>query len=215
MKNLIKILTGTAIAFFLMKLIKKPPTPTISAPIDPEYKKEFNLDRIPDGKNNYRSGQITAQKLPEIIKKYGIKQIIRMNADGGDAWNKTYHPKTDRATEKAICQKLGCNYIFINTHKGYVPGKGYTQSLSEISALLDKGNVLIHCAHGADRTGGMVGGYLLKRGFLPDAKSVWYYTIKYNQWPYYIKNKQFFGSGNDKYAEAFISIPEIKKMYSK
>ena len=213
MRNYLNILAGTAIFFYLLKISKKPASAPVSA-IDPIYKKEFNLDIIPDGKNNYRSGQITASKLPEIIKKYNIKQIIRMNADGGDAWNLPKHGPTSRATEKAICDKLGCKYIFINAHKGYKPGKGYTQSLSEISALLDRGNVLIHCAHGADRTGGMVGGYLLSRKFLPDPKSVWNYSIKYNQWPYYIKTGQFFGKF-DKYAETFIPIPDIKKMYGK
>jgi len=180
---------------------------------DPQLHKEFNLDIIPDGRGNYRSAQLTANQLPYVIKKYGIKRIIRMNGDGLDSKHRSKYPETPISLEKGICLNNGCDFFFINSHSGFKRGQGYATSIQRMSEVLDKGNTLIHCAHGADRTGGMVGAYLKDRRFIMDKDELWAYTTKYNGWMRMIRNKTFYGSGYDKYADGFYPIDELKKKY--
>lgn len=213
-----KIVVGltavVAIYFLYNYFFKTKTTKKINSPeIDEQLKKDFNFDLIPDGKNNYRSAQITIDKYPEVIKKYGIKNIIRMNGDGGDSKHKSSYPQTSKKEEEEMCKKLGCNYQFINAHEGYKEGKGYTQSLDKVDKILQQGNTLIHCTHGADRTGGMVGGYLKKNNIITDKDKLWDYTTKYNSWNSYIKKGKFFGSGYDKYADTFYPISELKNKF--
>ena len=170
--------------------------------------KEFNFHQIPDKLNNWRSAQITADLLPSVIKKYKIKNIIRMSGD--DEKHKSDHPKTSLDTEQKICEENDCTYHFINAHSGYKLGKGYTKSIQKINDILNQGNTLIHCAHGADRTGGMVGAYLKNNGYMTDKDELWKYTTQFNSWQSLINNNNFFGSGYDKYADGFYPISELK-----
>jgi hypothetical protein len=178
---------------------------------DPQLHKNFNFDIIPDGKGNYRAAQLTENELAYVIKKYGIKRIIRMNGDGSDSKHRSSYPETSRLVEKNVCKQKGCEYHFINAHSGYVRGKGYTKSASDVIKVLNQGNTLIHCAHGADRTGGMVGAYLKNTGVMTNNEQLWAYTTKYNGWESMIKRKTFYGSGYDKYADSFYPIDELKR----
>jgi hypothetical protein len=170
--------------------------------------KEFNFHQIPDKLNNWRSAQITADLLPSVIKKYKIKNIIRMSGDDEKHMGK--HPKTSTDTEKKICEENGCTYNFINSHGDFKSGKGYTTSIQKTSDILSKGNTLIHCAHGADRTGGMVGAYLKNKGHMTNKDELWKYTTQYNGWQKMVDNNNFFGTGYDKYADGFYPISELK-----
>ena len=179
---------------------------------DPALSKRYNIHLIPDGKNNYRSGQIPKDKLADFIRKYGIKRIVRLNGDGLDSQKYTSDPKFSREDEKKLCQSLGCEYVSLSSHLGYKSGKGYEISGQKAYDLLKDGNTLIHCLHGADRTGGMVGYYLKKANVINDPKKLWQYTTKYNSWNSLIRQRKFFNSGYDKYAETFITIPEIRRI---
>jgi hypothetical protein len=181
---------------------------------DPELQKKFNFHLIPDGKGNYRSAQFTEKELPYIIKKYNIKRIVRLNGDGRDSRHKSAYPETPKSKEKAICESLGCESYFMSSHSGYKQGQGYVKSVQDIGAILDKGNTLIHCAHGADRTGGIVGGYLKTRGYMTNLDQLWNYTTQYNGWQSMIKRGTFFGSGYDKYADTFYPIDKLKAKYN-
>ncbi len=178
---------------------------------DKDLVEKFNFHLIPDEKNNYRSAQITSDVLPEVIKKYGIKNIIRMNGDGGDSKHRPSYPSTSKSEEQKICEENGCTFNFINSHEGYQEGKGYTRSIQKVYDVLSQGNTLIHCAHGQDRTGGMVAAYLLKSGIMKDKDDLWEYTTQYNGWGNLIKKNKFFGSGYDKYADGFYPISQLKK----
>lgn len=180
---------------------------------DPALSKKYNFHLIPDGKNNYRSGQITQKDLPNIIKKYKIKNIIRLNGNNADSRMSASLPYFNIDQEQKICQDNNCNFYMISPHEGYIKGKGYDKSANVISDIMKKGNTLIHCLWGADRTGGMVGGYLKRINYFTDDKDNWMYTTKYNNWVGMIKRKTFFGSGYDKYADTFIPIEKIKTLY--
>lgn len=142
----------------------------LSSKITDSSLKGFNFDKIPDGKNNYRSAQITADLIPLVIKKYGIKRIIRFNGDDGDAKHAGKQGPSI-SEEKRICESNGCEFYKLSS----------TRNQDKVNSLLKQGNTLIHCAHGADRTGGNVGGYLYDIGW-GDTKKIWDYTTKYNSW---------------------------------
>jgi hypothetical protein len=178
--------------------------------VDVSDLKEFKFHKIPGGTNNWRSAQITADVLPLVIKKYGIKNIVRMNGDDSDSRHKGSHSKTSRDTEKKICEENDCTYHFINAHSGFKLGKGYTSSIQQTSNILNQGNTLIHCAHGADRTGGMVGSYLKNNGYMTDKDELWKYTTQFNNWQDKINRGNFFDTGYAKYADGFYPISELK-----
>ena len=179
---------------------------------DPALSRAYNIHLIPDGLANYRSGQIPKTKLADFIRKYNIKQIIRFNGDGVDSRKRTSDPTTSIAEEKKICEENGCKFFQLSSHKGYKPGQGYTTSRDQVTEILKKGNTLIHCLHGSDRTGGMVGGYLKMTGKMTDPAQLWNYTTQYNGWRRMIKSRRFFNSGYDKYAETFITKDKIKEL---
>lgn len=177
---------------------------------DSQLSEMFNIHLIPDGKNNYRSGQITLDKYPDFIKKYGIKNIVRMNGNGNDSKHKSSYPETSIEDERKMCEDLGCKFYNINAHEGYQKGKGYVGSLNKILPIIEKGNTLIHCTHGADRTGYIVAAYLQKNNIIKDKDKLWAYTTQYNGWQNMLNKGTFFGSGYDKYADAFYPIDELK-----
>lgn len=182
--------------------------------IDPEVEDKalsdkFNFHLIPDGLNNYRSAQITADALPDVIKKYGIKHIIRLNGDGTDSQHKASYGQTPKSVEKKICEDNGCMYHEVGAHSGYRINEGYVGTLNKVLPILAQGNTLVHCAHGADRTGYVVGAHLKKTGKMTDKDQLWAYTTKFNGWQRMVDKGTFFGSGYDKYADAFYPINEL------
>jgi hypothetical protein len=182
--------------------------------LDPEIEDKalsdkFNFHLIPDGLNNYRSAQITADQLPYVIKKYGIKHIIRMNADGTDSQHKASYGQTPISEEQKACENNGCMFHFINAHNGYRINQGYLGSLNEALPILAQGNTLVHCAHGADRTGYIVATHLKNTGKMTDKDQLWSYATQYNGWQKMMDKGTFFGSGYDKYADAFYPINEL------
>jgi hypothetical protein len=183
-------------------------TKTKDKDVQPDDLKDFKFAKIPGGQNNWRSAQITADILPSVIKKYGIKNIIRMSGDHEK--HRSKHTETPKDTERKICEENGCTYHYIDSHSGFKEGKGYTQSIQKTSEVLNKGNTLIHCAHGADRTGGMVGAYLKNNGYMTNKDEVWKYTTQYNNWQDKLDKNNFFGTGYDKYADGFYPRSELK-----
>jgi hypothetical protein len=150
-----------------------------------DISKEYNFHKIPLGSNNYRSAQIPVtvggkELLGTIIDDYGIKTIIRLNGDGRDSRHKSSHPYTSIQSEQQLANSKGVSFYKLSS----------TRDQDQVNSLLDSGNVLIHCAHGADRTGGNVGGYLYANGW-GDTKKIWDYTTKYNGWKNLLKNGTF------------------------
>ena len=135
-----------------------------------------NFAEIPGGKGNYRTDQPTLEEFKYIFEKYPkIKNIIRMNGEEGTG--------VTVEAEKKLAEEYGKNFMFMSAHKGYEKGKGYIDSINNMLPYLKKGNTLIHCTHGADRTGYIVAKYLQDIGFRKwDKEKLWDYTISYNTW---------------------------------
>lgn len=166
---------------------------------DATLKNEFNFHPIPLGTNNYRSAQIPVtikgkDYLGEVIDKYGIKTIIRFNGDGNDSRHVSSHPMTSIEEEKQLADSKGVKFYKLSA----------TRDQDKVNSLLSEGNVLIHCAHGADRTGGNVGGWLYKNGW-GDTDKIWRYTTQYNGWNRMVRNnpKSFESGGYLKQAQKF------------
>ena len=160
---------------------------------------EFNFHTIPLGRNNYRSAQISVtlngkDYLGQVIDKYGIKTIIRFNGDGGDSRHKSTHPYTSIDDERKVAESKGVNFHKLSS----------TRDQQKVNSLLSQGNVLIHCAHGADRTGGNVGGWLYSNGW-GDTNKIWNYTTQYNGWNRMVRNSpiKFASGGYLKQAQKF------------
>ena len=147
--------------------------PVLLDPVNVDTKKDDtktvklkNLDQIPLGSNNWRSAQPTATQLAKFIIEKGIKSVIRFNGDGTDTDN-----NFSIDDEKAISTQNGAKFYKLSS----------TKDQETVNSLLNSGNVLVHCHHGADRTGGNIGGWLYSKGW-GDTKKIWDYTTKYNGW---------------------------------
>jgi len=161
-----------------------------------------NFDTVPGGNYVFRSSQPSLKQMSVILKTYDIRTVVRMN--GKETTN------VSPVQEKQLVESMGIKYVWVNAHLGYVKGKGYIESLNQIQPILQNGHVLIHCTHGADRTGYQVAKYLENK-LNWTRKDLWYYTIKYNSWENKIRNKEI---GYIKYMEAFypynLWLKEIK-----
>lgn len=149
--------------------------------------KPYNFHKIPVGDNNYRSAEPPLKYLKSMINKYGIKNIIRFNGEGSDSDGLSI------ADEKAICEENDCKFYKLSS----------TRHQDKVNELLNQGSTLVHCHHGADRTGGNVGGWLKTKGW--DTKKIWDYTTQYNGWERMIEKKpnSFVNGGYLKQAQKF------------
>jgi hypothetical protein len=173
------------------------------------------FDKVPVGTNVYRSNQPSLSQLKYILNNYDIDTVVRMNDEEGTG--------VAPEDEKRLVESMGKKYVFQNAHinegggfgsKGYETGKGYVGSLNVVQPILKQGNVLIHCAAGADRTGYQVGRFMKDSGYCgnPNSvecrKSLWDYTTQYNNWKKSIPEGKV---GYIRYMEAFYPHDKWKK----
>jgi hypothetical protein len=144
--------------------------------IDPRISEKYNFHIIPDGKKtNYRSAQFPLDIMRNVYTKYNVKNVIRLNDDAKDGKHLPLQRSVSIEKEMELCKEIGCDFYKLSP----------TEDQDKINELLSKGNTLIHCAHGSDRTGGSVGGYLYKTKLNPElstTENIWKYTTQYNDW---------------------------------
>ena len=116
-------------------------------------KRGINFHKILDNKNNYRAGiknkhtNPTVEFWQKLKNNYKIKNVISLNADeGGRA-----------AANNAV--KAGLNVFKNFIHEDDMGNKS---AFDKAKQMLKDGNTLIHCTHGADRTGAYVGRYYME-----------------------------------------------------
>jgi lysophospholipase L1-like esterase len=172
--------------------------------------KGVQFDKIP-GTTDYRSGQPTLGELAWMLQNYDIKRVIRLN-DSTET-SKNGKIKVPTKEERKLVKAAGAEFYpktgdFVDSHAGYVKNKGYQQTIKKVLPILEKGNTLIHCRNGADRTGYLVAKYIKDKQKW-DSQKLWDYTTEYNGWCRK-SEEEFNGSdpetkgGYSSYAQGFI-----------
>lgn len=102
-----------------------------------------NFHEVDPGKF-YRSAQLTADELTEVVKQYGIKTVINLR---GEQVKKDWYQ-----WEKGALDPLGVKLYSLDYRTEYVPHKA---ELVKYLDILEKAErpILVHCRQGTDRTG--------------------------------------------------------------
>ena len=112
----------------------------------------------------FRSGQLHAALVGETLRAHGVRLVLDLTGpQSGDA---------DQAAEIAACQALGIEHV-----KHPLRGDGTGDVASYVAAMRrlvharrQKTPVLVHCAAGSQRTGGVIALYrVLVQGWTTDA----------------------------------------------
>jgi protein tyrosine phosphatase (PTP) superfamily phosphohydrolase (DUF442 family) len=95
-----------------------------------------NLHRV--APNFYRSAQPEAEGFKALAKDPGIKTVVSLRAFNSD---------------EAVAAGTGIKLVRIKIHTWHIETEDVVQALAEIRKAEAAGPVLLHCQHGADRTG--------------------------------------------------------------
>jgi len=104
----------------------------------------------------YRSGQLSSEDLRKVCREHGIRTIVNLR-----------HSRDSAEKAEAVTGGFGVWVVHLPMDQNEIPGD---QELRTFFAVMDDPKnypVLIHCAHGKDRTGMMVA----------------LYRIRYQKWP--------------------------------
>ncbi len=123
-----------------------------------------NFDRIKDDNNNYRAAlgdskvEHSVQFFQDLYDVYKIRRVVTLNADDGG--NKL----------KGLIQQVvpapgdvPMEHVYIPSSKESMPD---SKEWARIKAALGQGSTIVHCARGADRTGGVVGRWYVETGLM-------------------------------------------------
>ena len=123
------------------------------------------VHQVPGNRYNYRSAQLTVEQLDFRLRKGLIRCVVRLNGNGKDS------DGVPAEQEKALCEKRKVDFKLLNTQE--------KDAALSIHRLLLEGRCLIHCLHGYDRTGAMVGYHLRRLGYSREE------VIRFNGWEGY------------------------------
>jgi protein tyrosine/serine phosphatase len=114
--------------------------------------KRFGI--VEDGKI-YRSGQLSRWLIERTLLKYNIKVIVNLAGDSNET--------ADKDEEQEITKKLGVEkYNFALSGNGTGDVNNYAKAIAAICQAKEKGKpVLVHCAAGTQRSGGVIAAYRL------------------------------------------------------
>ncbi|MGB0639273.1 MAG: hypothetical protein ACPGTU_08075 [Myxococcota bacterium] len=108
------------------------------------------------GDNNYRSAKIHSfEQLKFVKQKYGIETVVNLAMD-------SMSEQQDSARScggiRKLCEPIWARELGLRYETAYLGNKPPEESDWEmIQDLLREGNTLVHCTHGVDRTGAVVG----------------------------------------------------------
>jgi len=106
--------------------------------------------------NVWRSGQPTAIDQWQYLKSLGITQIVKLNftTEGSDSIASSIGMKIHTLS----IQPEGDKNLFDNIAKSFV--RPDTKKLDTAEQIIESGvGILVHCTHGQDRTGLIIGRY--------------------------------------------------------
>lgn len=110
------------------------------------------------GRKNYRSAKIVSYNQLKMLKqKYGIKRVINLALDSVDFQS---DPNFNCGGRRVPCEGLWAEQLGLEYYPFYLTKYAPSEERWEIiKELLSKGNTLIHCTHGVDRTGAVAGAW--------------------------------------------------------
>ncbi len=131
--------------------------------IGKEKMRGTNFDRIPGNKNNYRSARVPEDD-PEFFallkERYGVRAILNVR-------------ERDYGEGESV-RAAGLEYISIPlTDKPPKP-----EEWEMIKKEFEKGGLLVHCTHGADRSGAVVARYRVEELDMP-VEEAYDYALSY------------------------------------
>jgi len=129
----------------------------IGKPIDPIGTEPDRFAPL-SGNNNYRSGKLSSfEQMKMLKKKYGIKRIINL---AKDSLNHQQDERYNCGGMSVPCEPIWARELGIEYFPIYMEDKPPSnQDWSQIKKILAKGNTLIHCSWGVDRTGTIAGAW--------------------------------------------------------
>lgn len=101
---------------------------------------------LPVSPGIYRGAQPTAENLAELKSSFGVRTILNLNND-----------RAAVAEEAAAAKRLGLNFLSHPMSGFWAPSDEQVDGI--LAILADKENypIFVHCRHGEDRTGLIVG----------------------------------------------------------
>ena len=136
-----------------------------------EGRGSMKFQRFTDGSGsmtNFRSQQPTLGAI-KWFHEQGVRTILKYNKNTKIFYDKNVKTKSGAqgvciggAVTKAFCESLvpPIKHIRMSAHKGPKVGRGYTTSIASADPYLRAGHTMVHCTHGADRTGAILGAWL-------------------------------------------------------
>jgi uncharacterized protein (TIGR01244 family) len=117
----------------------------------------------------YRSAQMSAPRLREHLVRDGLRTVINLRPETNALWH---------AQEKQACQLAGVEFIDFPLVGDRAPSSQQTAALVTVLRQARR-PVLVHCAHGADRTSFAVALYLLGIAGVPENQACTAFSIRY------------------------------------
>ena len=131
----------------------------------------------------YRSAQLSVAELKRHLGEDHIATVINLRVPGDAGWWRN---------EKAACSNLNVAHIDFPLQGGVMPTTAQTAALADLLKSC-KTPLLIHCRHGADRTGLAVAIYLADvKGRAPEDAARTAFSAQYGHLPWLFRSVQIY-----------------------
>lgn len=126
----------------------------------------------------YRSGQMSVEQFVVSASRDRWATVINLRSDTNQSWH---------IAEVAACEAKGIAYIDFPLDGDKAPSLQAMEKLVDVMRTAQR-PILVHCAHGADRTGLAAGLYLYAVGQRSASEAKKSLSLKYGHLPFVMKS---------------------------